>query len=591
MPLTFVTYSRVSTREQDDSFSPITQENSCTEFGMAQGWKPYKNGSHFHDTQTGVSYEKREQLQKVISLVKAGLVQRVIINDIDRAGRDTEILNSFVRDLYKNNARPIVALDKREFTSAIEFSFAHHFQIAVAQYSKNKIIIETRRGMKTAFKAGAFLGSPYFGYERLKVSETINNRTVSLTKLAKKEIDADLVRQGLEIYADTQSYRQAAILLNKYNLDKNPTRKRSFITSSMTRMFENLDIYLGLPYVITRTIDDETMTYIHQHQPIITQELADRVRKANTLRARDIGDERVPKPFRRLIHCLCCGSGARIATKNPGNTDRVGLYHYTNCYSLINNKMYVRQGLPHLIKEIPCVSEITAKKFIKILSNFLTSLDDDLFQTQIEEMIANRILETKYMIDELGTLEANKRDTFKEQKEIERKIILADNDSSPRVMKVFEGRLEKLENELEENLERTKELGEILAKEISNLSRLGISQEMLEDIEIDDETREYIMSKFEDNLTISEEDSKRMDNSYYKSLTKTHSLKIRDSINALRISLKNADWDSVNGIMADIGLSFVADYSERDRVKRTNSIRLVMRGNISPPFLHGQSPP
>ena len=103
MPLTFVTYSRVSTREQDDSFSPITQENSCTEFGVAQGWKPYKRGSHFHDTQTGVSYENRTQLQEVLKLVKAGLVQRVIINDIDRAGRDTEILNSFVQDLYKNN--------------------------------------------------------------------------------------------------------------------------------------------------------------------------------------------------------------------------------------------------------------------------------------------------------------------------------------------------------------------------------------------------------------------------------------------------------------------------------------------------------
>jgi len=418
MPLTFVTYSRVSTREQDDSFSPITQENSCTEFGMAQGWKPYKKGSHFHDTQTGVSYENRTQLQEVLKLVKAGLVQRVIINDIDRAGRDTEILNSFVQDLYKHNARPIVALDKREFSSAIEFSFAHHFQIAVAQYGKNKIIIETIRGMKTAFKAGAFLDTPYFGYRRVKVSETINNRNVTLTKLAVKDIDADLVRKGLEFYAETQSYRQASILLNQYNLEKNPANRKSFITSSITRMFGNLDIYLGLPYVLTRTIGDETLTYTHQHTAIINQELASRVRKANILRDRDAVEESIPKPFRRLINCLCCGNLARIATKNPGNTERVSLYHYTNCYSVVKNKNYARQGLPHLIKESYCSSEITIKKFIKVLDSFLLTLNDELFQTQIEEMIAKRIIETKETMDSLGTLEAYKRDILKEQKEI-----------------------------------------------------------------------------------------------------------------------------------------------------------------------------
>jgi len=132
-------------------------------------------------------------------------------------------------------------------------------------------------------------------------------------------------------------------------------------------------------------------------------------------------------------------------------------------------------------------------------------------------------------------------------------------------MKVFEERLEEIESDLEENLERTKELGERLAREVSSLSSLGVSQDMLESIELDDETLEYIMSKVdtvlhtqsegtpkdssvENSLVISAEDSKLMDDSYYRSLTKGYSLKIRDLVNALRVSLKIPTGTALTGL-------------------------------------------
>lgn len=268
MPLNFVTYTRISTPGQEGGWSPITQLANCQEFGLSQGWKAYKKEPHIHDTHTGVDYEQRPGIQQILLLVRAGLVQRVIINDIDRAGRDRHVLERLVEDIYAvKGCRPVIALDNREFATAREFLQEYHFQIAVAEWQRNKIIIETRRGLKTAFKAGAYLTSPPFGYIRDKSKRKIDGINVTITTLKIDPIDADLVVKGLEFFSEGIGYRKSAIKLNFYNLEKNPDKRRSFITTSISRMVENVDVYLGLPYTIKREIQKEVFTQTQQHPP------------------------------------------------------------------------------------------------------------------------------------------------------------------------------------------------------------------------------------------------------------------------------------------------------------------------------------
>ncbi|MBB5235837.1 recombinase family protein [Deinococcus budaensis] len=602
MALTFITYSRVSTRSQGDSWSPITQLNSCHEFGISQGWKPYKKEPHIHDTQTGVSYEERKGIQRALELVRAGLVQRVIINDIDRAGRDGEKLRKFIEDIYQiKGARPIISLDSREFASADEFIQAYHFQIAVAEHNRRKIIIETRRGMKTAFRAGAYLTSPPFGYQRAKELVSVSGMQVNVTKLKPNPIDSDLVRQGLEYFAETQSYRQAAVMLNKYNLVKNPERRRSFIATSMTRMFDNLDLYLGLPYVVTREINGEKLTQTQQHEPIITQQLAERVRTADKLRNRDIPGT-LPKPFRRLITCSCCGNLAKVCTKTPANTKRVSDYHYTICFGRSKSQNYARVGLPHLVKETKCNSEIGTSKFIKHLNQFLDTLDDGLFQTKLEEIIANRISEVRHTGYSIDELEEEKEQLINELAETENKIVNLAGGELGRVGAVLERKLDNIETNLERVRESIQEKTELYAKEISELSSMGISREALESVQIEEDKETVHLAKMilersqagadvaelgELILkagTFAEQKERELNSSFFRELVVSHSLKITELLGTLRTSLAAKDWTTVNETMAAIGLSFVGDYSERDREKRVASIRLVMHGDISLPY-------
>ncbi|MDV6373214.1 recombinase family protein [Deinococcus arenicola] len=607
MPLTFVTYSRVSTRSQSDSWSPITQLQSCHEFGISQGWKPYKKEPHIHDTQTGVSYEERQGIQRVLELVKAGLVQRVIINDIDRAGRDGDKLKLFISDIYETKgARPIISLDSREFPTADEFIYAYDFQIAVAEHNRRKIIIDTRRGMKTAFKAGAYLTAPPFGYERYKTVQIISNMKVSVTKLKINPKQSDLVKKGLEFFSESQSYRQASIMLNKYNLKQNPDERHSFISASISRMVENLDAYLGLPYVVKRVIDKESLIQTQQHDAIIDQALAERVRKADKLRNRDTVKV-TPKPFRRLIMCSHCGSVIKVCTKHPGKSRRVEDYHYTVCFSYATDRMNKRVGMPHLIKNTGCRAEISASKFISHLESFLTTLDNNLFKSRLEEIIVSRITDVRTIAYSIENLEIDRDETTNEMQEIENEILNYSGKDLGRVIAIFERKLENLEDRLELIRESIQDKAELYAREVSSLSSMGINREKLESVEFETDSETMEVAKVFAKAAKREINSQELDmkelerlvieagqfaqnreseinSGFFRELARTQALKVGEMLVTLKTALDAEDWITVNDTMASIGLGFTADYSETDRLKRVDDIRLTMHGEISPPY-------
>lgn len=606
MPHTFITYSRVSTLSQKDTWSHVTQQQSCLDFGLAQGWKLYKKQPHVSDTQTGVDYENRAGIKTVLSLVNAGLVQRVIINDIDRAGRDGAVLEKFVEDIYAAKARPVIALDNREFPTPKEFLQNYHFQIAVAVWQRNKIIIETRRGMKTAFLAGAYLTTPLFGYERSKSKEIINGTTVTITKLRINEFDANLVRQGLELFAETHSYVQAFSLLNKYNLERNPDKRRSFISTSIKRMVNNLDIYLGLPYTVNREINGESLTQTQQHEPIISQDLANRVRLADKLRNR--GDESLSdKPYRRLITCSNCGSLAKVSTKRKDKFERVKDFHFSFCNSKARNAQYKRTGLFHLIKDTGCTREISATKFTKYLTSFLLSLDDSLFSSQLESVLAEHITKVRLSKYNLDEKEQELTESLDKVSAIEQEIVGLAGQSASRTIAIFERELESLELQIEKIRESIQIETEEYHKQISTLSNLGISQQDLESTEMleDSISAEYAqkISNYSENKSVTElmndstfqqlisdagTYSESMDNQVnselVKSLAQNQAYKVTELIESLRENVKSESWSRVNEIMGSIGLMFTADYSEQNLKVREASIRLKMHGETFHPF-------
>ena len=607
----FVTYSRVSTSDQNTNWSKPNQVAACHAFAATKDWKPYREPD-FDDTQSGAAnYIDRTTLEKIVNLAKSRVITRVIINRIDRIGRNRFVLESFINDLYRENVIPVIATDGIEFPNADSFITKYIFEIAVAEYTRKVIIEGSTRGQKLAFESGAFLTTPPFGYRRIRNKGTNSGHKTSITTLEPDSQAAELVTKGLELFAETQSYRQAAIKLNFYNNNNPDAKKHSFISSSITRMVENLDLYLGLPYSKTREfVMGQPITRQFQHAAIIAQDLADRVRLADTLRNRETLNETLPKPFRRIIYCSHCGTLVKVCTKYPGNTQRANIYHYANCFSKEKNKNLVRTGMSHTLKYKTCGSEITIAKFLKHLTVFLAENTDGVFESQMQEHLADRMIETKIIHYDIQELELDRELIQDELKQHTDRYFSLSSELTPLIIIATEKKLAELENKLQEINQNLMDLRESYLKELSLLSKMGIGQKIIENIEIADDrgNMEYYERSLEtlDKLRKTNpqefEIQRRAINERVttrdKDITKQflndlepHVTEAIELIGILRKALKEQDWILLNTTMAQLGLRFTADFSEPDRIKRIQSIRLEMHGIISPTKITEVSPP
>ncbi|XLE19636.1 recombinase family protein [Deinococcus radiomollis] len=600
MSETFVTYSRVSTSDQNTNWSKPNQVAACHSFAESKNWKPYRE-CDFDDTQSGATdYIDRITLEKIVNLARSRVITRVIISRIDRIGRDRSVLESFVKDLYKENVIPVIASDGIEFPSADSFITKYIFEIAVAEYTRKIIIEGSIKGQKLAFESGAFLTVPPFGYKRVRSKGMSNGHKTSITTLLPDPISKELVIAGLEFFAESQSYRQAAIRLNFHNNNNPDLPKRSFISSSIVRMVENLDLYLGLPYKKSREfIKGETITRQFQHPAIIDQELAHRVRIADTLRNRETKLDAVPKPFRRLIFCSHCGRLAKISTKNPGNTQRANIYHYANCFSKEGNQNLIRNGMSHTLKSHTCSSEITIGKFIKCLERILSNLDNNLFESQMQELLAKKVFKLKNEGMKIDTVEyVLKRDTdeLEKQKASLIKLINISSTINQTTLSIIEESISKLNQSIQDSRQSLMIRKESYLSQISELSNLGVTKEIIESIEnspLDAEDIEWMDSIGKD-LLLSDPDLEkttskadilnRKHSRLFLAELMPHVMKATELIDTLRTALKSKDWILLNETMAQLGLRFTADFSESDRVKRTQSIRLEMHGQTFRPY-------
>ena len=154
-----------------------------------------------------VSYIDRTTLDKIVKLAQSRVITRVIISRIDRIGRDRYVLETFINKLYEQNVIPVIATDGIEFPNADSFITKYIFEIAVAEYTRKIIIEGSTKGQKLAFESGAFLTTPPFGYKRTRNKGTNNGHKTSITTLESDSEAAELVNKGLELFAETQSYR------------------------------------------------------------------------------------------------------------------------------------------------------------------------------------------------------------------------------------------------------------------------------------------------------------------------------------------------------------------------------------------------
>ncbi|WP_426266266.1 recombinase family protein [Sphingomonas sp. LHG3443-2] len=149
----------------------------------------------------------RPGLQAMIRAVDAGEVDVVIIEDVDRLGRDEEYLQ-FLKKLY---ARRDVVLHTLVGGGPID-DLLFSFKGIISEAHRKKIAYWSRRGLVGKAERGGFTGGRTLGYER-EVSSTLPNGVVEDRIIIDPE-GADLVRTIFQMYADGLSLKQICVHLD-----------------------------------------------------------------------------------------------------------------------------------------------------------------------------------------------------------------------------------------------------------------------------------------------------------------------------------------------------------------------------------------
>ena len=154
-------YVRVSTEDQVD-YSPEAQASRCREFARQQ-----ELGALTIVADEGWSGKNldRPGVRRLIELVEAGQVARVIVWRLDRLSRDTRDLSELVR-LFEQHCVTLHSLNE----GVIDLATATgRMQVGmhgvIAQFQREQIIENVRLGMDQAAKNGRWLNRAPTGYE------------------------------------------------------------------------------------------------------------------------------------------------------------------------------------------------------------------------------------------------------------------------------------------------------------------------------------------------------------------------------------------------------------------------------------------
>ena len=166
---------------------------------------------------TGATME-RPGLQAMLQAVKRGDAKIVIIEDVDRLGRDQEHLQHMIK-LFRVYDVVIHTVAAGRIDDLV---FA--FKGIIGEQQRMRIAYTTRRGLKGKASRGGATGGRVIGYERVVTGQDGQGRDIDC--LAVDEKQAALVRRIFGLYADGQSLKQICSTLNAESVPSPRARER-----------------------------------------------------------------------------------------------------------------------------------------------------------------------------------------------------------------------------------------------------------------------------------------------------------------------------------------------------------------------------
>ena len=298
-------YTRKSSSEGlDQEFSSLdNQRESAASYIKSQQHEGWTASSELYDDGgfTGANVE-RPGLQKLLSHIKEGKINCVVVYKVDRLSRSLLDFSQLLEFFDKNNV-VFVSITQHFNTNTSMGRLTLNILLSFAQFEREIISERTKDKLSAARKRGQWLGGhPPFGYMR----DPKENRKIIINPA-----EVDMVRKVYALYLEKNSALEVAqeITATGYRTPSWPTKtgrtfgNKKFSITTIVRMLKN-HTYIG-------KANYQGKTYDGLQSAIIDEETFNKVQDRMSHHRLD------RKPFKnkdcsgllsKVLKCKACGS-------------------------------------------------------------------------------------------------------------------------------------------------------------------------------------------------------------------------------------------------------------------------------------------
>ena len=349
-------YYRLSQEDerQGESVSIDNQRTMLRKYAEERGFEVY--GEYIDDGVSGTTFQ-RPEVQRLLDDAKTGVINTIIVKDLSRFGRNYIEVGQYVDYVFPTFGIRFIAIqdnvdtENRDSGAMEMMPIMNVFNEWHAANTSKKIRAVRRsnakEGIYTAKKAS-------YGYKMgtdKKRAPVIDEET------------APIVKRIFEMYASGMSPRKISEVLNlegkpspaTYAYTQNGQKPKPNVmglwTAVTIREMLNKIIYIGhMPQLRWtslsyknhkrfRTDESEWTVVYNTHEPIISQELWDRVQEHK----KSVAQGRKTKvgythPLSGFLICADCGNKMKLCTSISRNGNR--LYHFDCGYHVRYGKVY-----------------------------------------------------------------------------------------------------------------------------------------------------------------------------------------------------------------------------------------------------------
>lgn len=302
-------YIRYSSENQRDGYSVEYQLDECKKYIKEQGYE-FIN-AYIDEAVSGKSTNNRDAFFSLLSDVKNGLYDVVIVYKYSRFARNLMEATLYRQQIEKNGAKLISAMERID-DSTPEGRMMRNIIMTMDEYYSDNLSTFVQSSMYTAAKQGKYLGGilPY-GFSVNENGEFIENKA-----------EADVVRRVFELRA---AGAMPADILRIFRDEGVRGRNGKPFTQQLLNKIVRSEKYIGTYKYAVKGY--EPIYIENAFAPIVSRELWDKVQiivdNLNVKRAAKGRARKNIYPLTGKIFCACCGEPF------TGNSKGNGLAYYT----------------------------------------------------------------------------------------------------------------------------------------------------------------------------------------------------------------------------------------------------------------------